>query len=184
MHPPRPRIVGEPIHVLCRSLLLNLVTQLRIDSVNCRESAGTQSVGACHYLTNQPPFAKASRSLQEGGASLLEGFAKPPRRLHEPFAEVAYTEGSKKTPWRVHEASSKGPWMNSRVFLLDDACHRVWSILYCFFYPLCFQHRGTHFNPMNSFTRWNSFCRTMLSRVPPFTSTQSVQGREPAEPWT
>ena len=76
------------------------------------------------------------------GASLSEGFAKPPRRLHEPFAEiyepfaeVAYTEGSTKTPWRVHEASSKGPWMNSRVFLLDDVCNRVWSLVYCFFLP-------------------------------------------------
>ena len=65
---------------------------------------------AWHYLTNQPPFTKASRSLR--GACLREGFAEPPRRLHEPsskvyepFAEVAYTEGSTKTPWRVHEAS-------------------------------------------------------------------------------
>ena len=45
--------------------------------------------------------------------SLREAFAEPPRRLHEPFAEVyepfaevAHTEGSTKTPWRVHEASS------------------------------------------------------------------------------
>ena len=95
----------------------------------------------------QEAFKRAPRSLR--GASLLEGFAKPPRRLdepfaevyepfaevYEPFAEVAYTEGSTKTPWRVHAASSKGPWMNSRVFLLDDACNRVWSILYCFFTP-------------------------------------------------
>ena len=82
---------------------------------------------ACHYLTNQPPFTKPSRGLREG-------FAEPPRRLHEPFAEVAYTEGSTKTPWRVHETPSKGPWMNC-MFLLDDACNRVWSILYCFFTP-------------------------------------------------
>ena len=136
--------------------------------------------GACNYVMNQPPVAKASRSLQEAhrslrGASLLEGFENPPRRLqepfaevYEPFAEVAYTEGSTKTPWRVHEASSKGPWMTSCVFLLDDACNRVWPILYCFFYP------RTHFNPMNRFTRRNSFSRTMLSRVSLFTSAQWV----------
>ena len=36
---------------------------------------------------------------------------KPVRRLREPFVEVLCTEGStKKAPWRVHEASSKGPW--------------------------------------------------------------------------
>ena len=81
-------------------------------------------------------FAKPSRSLR--GACLREGFAEPPRRHHEPFAEVyepfaevAHTEGSTKTPWRVHEASSKGPWMNC-MFLLDHDCNRVWSILYCF----------------------------------------------------
>ena len=97
--------------------------------------------GACHYLTNrfqmEAPVAPSSRSLR--GACLREGFAEPPRRLHEPFAEVyepfaevAHTEGSTKTPWMVHEASSKGPWMNC-MFLLDHDCdHRVWSILYCF----------------------------------------------------
>ena len=79
--------------------------------------------GACHYLTNRfqmkAPVAP-SRSLR--GAGLREGFAEPPRRHHEPFAEVyepfaevAHTEGSTKTPWRVHEASSKGPWMNLHV---------------------------------------------------------------------
>ena len=72
-------------------------------------------------------FEKASRSLQ--GAS-HEPFAE----VYEPFAGVAHIEGSTKTPWRVHEASSKGPWMNC-MFLLDDACSRVWSILYCFFAP-------------------------------------------------
>ena len=63
------------------------------------------------------PSRRAPRSLR--GACLREGFAEPPRRHHEPFAEVyepfaevAHTEGSTKTPWRVHEASSKGPWMN------------------------------------------------------------------------
>ena len=81
-------------------------------------------------------FKRAPRSLR--GACLREGFAEPPRRHHEPFAEVyepfaevAHTEGSTKTPWRVHEASSKGPLMNC-MFLLDHDCNRVWSILYCF----------------------------------------------------
>ena len=89
------------------------------------------SQGACHYLTNRfqmkAPVAP-SRSLR--GACLREGFAEPPRRLHEPFAEVyepfaevAHTEGSTKTPWRVHEASSKGPWMNC-MFLLDHDCNQ------------------------------------------------------------
>ena len=106
----------------------------------------TCQTGACHYLTNRfqmmAPVAP-SRSLR--GACLREGFAEPPRRHHEPFAEVyepfaevyepfaevAHTEGSTKTPWRVHEASSKGPWMNC-MFLLDHDCNRGWSILYCF----------------------------------------------------
>ena len=81
-------------------------------------------------------FKRAPRSLLED--TLHEGFAEPPRRHHEPFAEVyepfaevAHTEGSTTTPWRVHEASSKGPWMNC-MFLLDHDCNRVWSILYCF----------------------------------------------------
>ena len=88
------------------------------------------------------PLSDESATLCEGftkpSRGLREAFAEPPRRLHElfaevyePFAEVAYTEGSTKTPWRVHEASSKGPWMNC-MFLFDDACNRVWSILYCF----------------------------------------------------
>ena len=110
----------------------------------------TRVVGACHYLPNRfqmkapvapsrslrEAFKRAPRSLR--GACLREGFAEPPRRHHEPFAEVyepfaevAHTEGSTKTPWRVHEASSKGPWMNC-MFLLDHDCNRVWSILYCF----------------------------------------------------
>ena len=99
----------------------------------------TEHQGACHYLTNRfqmkAPVAP-SRSLR--GACLRKRFAEPPRRHHEPFAEVyepfaevAHTEGSTKTPWRVHEASSKGPWMNC-MFLLDHDCNRVWSILYCF----------------------------------------------------
>ena len=108
------------------------------------------NLGACHYLTNRfqmkapvapsrslrEAFKRAPRSLR--GACLREGFAEPSRRHHEPFAEVyepfaevAHTEGSTKTPWRVHEASSKGPWMNC-MFLLDHDCNRVWSILYCF----------------------------------------------------
>ena len=81
-------------------------------------------------------FKRAPRSLR--GACLREGFAEPPGRHHEPFAEVyepfaevAHTEGSTKTPWRVHEASSKSTWMNC-IFLLDHDCNRVWSILYCF----------------------------------------------------
>ena len=93
--------------------------------------------GACHYLTNrfqmEAPVAP-SRSLR--GACLREGFAEPPRRLlepfaedYEPFAEVAHTEDSTKTPWRVHGASSKGPWMNY-MFLHDHDCNRVRSILY------------------------------------------------------
>ena len=56
---------------------------------------------------------------------------EPFAEVYEPFAEVAHTEGSTKTPWRVHEASSKGPWMNC-MLLLDHDCNRVWSILYCF----------------------------------------------------
>ena len=98
-------------------------------------SFSTENWGACHYLTNRfqmnAPVAP-SRSLR--GAGLREGFAEPPRRHHEPFAEVyepfaevAHTEGSTKTPWRVREASSKGPWMNC-MFLLDHDCNRVWSI--------------------------------------------------------
>ena len=103
----------------------------------------TAFTGACHYMMNRfqmktprapsrslhEAFKRAPRSLR--GACLREGLAEPPRRLHEPFAEVAYTEGSTKTPWRVREASSKGPWMNC-MFLLDDDCDHVWSILYCF----------------------------------------------------
>ena len=30
---------------------------------------------------------------------------EPFAEVYEPFAEVAHTEGSTKTPWRVHEAS-------------------------------------------------------------------------------
>ena len=93
-------------------------------------------------VTLHEAFKRAPQSLR--GACLREGFAEPPRRLHElfaevyePFAEIAYTEGSTKTPWRVHEASSKGPWMNC-MFLLDDARNRVWSTSYCFFHLLCF----------------------------------------------
>ena len=104
----------------------------------------TQMWGACHYLTNrfqmEAPVAP-SRSLREAfkraprslrGACLREGFAEPPRRLlepfaadYEPFAEVAHTEDSTKTPWRVHGASSKGPWMNC-MFLHDHDSNRVW----------------------------------------------------------
>ena len=82
-------------------------------------------------------FKKPSRGLREAFAERV--FEKPPRRLlepfaevYEPFAEVAHTEDSTKTPWRVHGASSKGPWMNYCMFLLDHDCNRVWSILYCF----------------------------------------------------
>ena len=109
------------------------------NSVLLRAHLCTAVVGACHFLTNRfqmkAPVAP-SRSLR--GACLREGFAEPPRRHHEPFAEVyepfaevAHTEGSTKTPWRVHEASSKSTWMNC-MFLLDHDCNRVWSILYCF----------------------------------------------------
>ena len=57
------------------------------------------------------------------------------RRLREPFVEVPCTEGSTKAPWRVHEASSKGPWRNFVGFHLnDDPCNRVGSIL-CFVGP-------------------------------------------------
>ena len=60
---------------------------------------------------------------------------KPVRRLREPFVEVLCTEGStKKAPWRVDEASSKGPWRNFVGLLHDDACNRVGSIL-CFVSP-------------------------------------------------
>ena len=84
-------------------------------------------------------FTKPSRGLREAFAERV--LEKASRSLHEPFAEsyepfaIAYTEGSTKTPWRVHEASSKGPWMNCMFLLLDDACNRVWSLLlYCFFF--------------------------------------------------
>ena len=89
-------------------------------------------------------LAKPWRSLQEGSAKpsrsvssrRLRGASKaPPRKsfaeVYESFAKVAHTEGSTKTPWRVHKASSKGPWMNC-MFVLDHDCNRVWSILYCF----------------------------------------------------
>ena len=83
---------------------------------------------------------KASRRLQEGsakpsGACHRGEFVETVRRLREPFVEVpCTTEGSTKTPWRVHEASSKGPWRNFVGFLHDDACNRVESIL-CFVGP-------------------------------------------------
>ena len=60
---------------------------------------------------------------------------KPVRRLRELFVEVPCTEGSTKAPWRVHEASSKGPWRNFGGFLHDNACNRVGSILFCFVDP-------------------------------------------------
>ena len=59
---------------------------------------------------------------------------KPVRRLREPFVEVPCTEGSTKAPWRVHKASSKGPWRNFVGLFNDDACNRVGSIL-CFVCP-------------------------------------------------
>ena len=60
---------------------------------------------------------------------------KPVRRLREPLVEVVCTEGStKKAPWRVHKASSKGPGRNFVGLLHDDACNRVGSIL-CFVSP-------------------------------------------------
>ena len=136
--------------------LAQLISEIRVERSHSRcsvqivkKSIYNLSTGACHYLTNrfqmEAPVAP-SRNLREAfkraprnlrGACLREGFAEPPRRLHEPFAEVyepfaevAHTEGSTKTPWRVHEASSKGPWMNC-MFLLDHDCNHVWSILYC-----------------------------------------------------
>ena len=111
--------------------------------LHCGGCTWTRKRGACHYLTNRfqmkapvapsrslrEAFKRAPRSLR--GACLREGFAEPLRRhdepfaeVYEPFAEVAHTVGSTKTPWRVHEASSKGPWMNC-MFLLDHDCNRV-----------------------------------------------------------
>ena len=128
--------------ILSRFSLANAQTKALTDEIT-KNAFVNGFWGACHYLTNrfqmEAPVAP-SRSLREAfkraprslrGACLREGFAETPRRHHEPFAEVAKTEGSTKTPWRVHEASSKGPWMNC-MLLLDHDCNRVWSILYCF----------------------------------------------------
>ena len=58
-------------------------------------------------------FTEPSRGLREAFAERV--LEKASRSLYEPFAEfyepfaTAYTEGSTKTPWRVHEAFSKGP---------------------------------------------------------------------------
>ena len=60
---------------------------------------------------------------------------KPVRRLRKPFVEVPCTEGSTRAPWRVHEASSKGPWRNFVGFHHEDPCNRVGSVLYCFVDP-------------------------------------------------
>ena len=49
----------------------------------------TRNKGACHYLTNQPPFTKTSRSLQEGSAKPLRSVSS--RRLR----------GASKTPPRT-----------------------------------------------------------------------------------
>ena len=57
------------------------------------------------------------------------------RRLREPFVEVPCTAGSTKAPWRVHEASSKGPWRNFVGFLNDDPCNRVGGSILCFVGP-------------------------------------------------
>ena len=82
--------------------------------------AGIMILVGCLCASGGLSLSDESASLHEGftkpSRELRETFAEPPRRLHEPFAEVyepfaevAYTEGSTKTPWRVHEASSKGP---------------------------------------------------------------------------
>ena len=118
--------------LLCTAVCICLYTRYIFYLGTCTSvHRFTAAAGACHYLTNRfqmkapvapsrslrEAFKRAPRSLR--GACLREGFAEPPRRHHEPFAEVyepfaevAHTEGSTKTPWRVHEASSKGPWMN------------------------------------------------------------------------
>ena len=94
--------------------------------------------GDLSLFNNQPPFVKASRRLHEGfkkaprylrGACLRGDFVEPVSRLCESFVEVPCTEGSTKTPWRVHEASSKGSWRNFVGLLNDDACNRVGSML-------------------------------------------------------
>ena len=51
------------------------------------------------------------------------------RRLREAFVEVPCAKGSTKAPWRVHEASSRGPWKNFVGFLRDDACSCVNSVM-------------------------------------------------------
>ena len=52
-----------------------------------------------------------------------------------PFVEVPRNEGPTKAPWRLYEASSKGPWRNFVGLLHDDAWNRVGSILYCLVDP-------------------------------------------------
>ena len=88
--------------------------------------------------TRREGFTEASRRLQEGSVKpsrsvslrrLRDTCKAPPRTLRG-----GCTEGLTKAPWRVHEASSKGPGRNFVGFLNDDACDRVGSIL-CFVGP-------------------------------------------------
>ena len=73
---------------------------IKLGRTDASRQNSTTTKGACHYLTNRfqmkAPVAP-SRSLRETfkraprsfrGACLREGFAEPPRRHHEPFAEV------------------------------------------------------------------------------------------------
>ena len=120
---------------------------------------------ACHYLTNQPPFTKASRSLQEGSAKpsrsvcsrRLRGASKaPPRTLRESLRTLRRGCIYR----RLHEdtlegsrglLSSKGPWMNC-MFLLDGGCNnRAWSILYCLSPPTLLTS-GNPFQPHEQFS--------------------------------
>ena len=80
----------------------------------------TRVVGACHYLPNRfqmkapvapsrslrEAFKRAPRSLR--GACLREGFAEPPRRHHEPFAEVYETLRGGCPYRRFHEDALEG----------------------------------------------------------------------------
>ena len=127
--------------------VMRLPSNLRANWSRNEQNETSRTPRTGMYVSNLGGLSLSDESFPNGGArgafakpsrGLREAFAEPPRRHHEPFAEVygpfaevAHTEGSTKTPWRVHEASSKGSWMNC-MFLLDHDCNRVWPILYCF----------------------------------------------------
>ena len=89
--------------LICLSLLVAGFRRASYSSfghASIQHTISTKFLGACHYLTNRfqmkapvapsrslrEAFKRAPRSLR--GACLREGFAEPPRRHHEPFAEV------------------------------------------------------------------------------------------------